>query len=130
MSNSAQRKAVEPDAAALAAAASAREAQRARRRRRQRAAMNDQHRGYRYEFVDGEPETAGDVDFAELPAGSVHPSDRGAGPLGFAGTVHKEAVEAAGLATLAGDDFGAGPKLPMVPGTWELEGNFSGRAAD
>lgn len=128
MSSSAQRKAFEPDAAALAAAASAREAQRARRRRR--AAMNDQHRGYRYEFVDGEPEAGGDADFAEQPAGSVHPSDRGAGPLGFAGTAHKAAVEAAGLATLAGDGFAAGPTLPMVPGTWEPDGNFSGRAAD
>ncbi|HEY0225463.1 MAG TPA: hypothetical protein VGC05_03515, partial [Mycobacterium sp.] len=78
----------------------------------------------------GEPEAGGDADFVEQPAGSVRPSDRGAGPLGFAGTVHKGAVEAAGLATLAGGGFAAGPALPMVPGTWEPDGNFSGRAAD
>lgn len=46
-------------------------------------------------------------------------SDCGAGPIGFAGTVRKEAVvKAAGLTTLAGDDFGGGPTMPMMPGTW------------
>ena len=47
-------------------------------------------------------------------------SDQGAGNLGFAGTAAKEAaVKAAGLTTLAGDEFGGGPRAPMLPGTWD-----------
>ena len=118
MSSSAQRKAWEPDAAAAAAAAaaSAREKQRARRRRR--AGM----RGYGDEFMDMnvqvDPDWGGPP--GEEPVASTVASDRGAGNLGFAGTSRKEAVvEAAGLATLAGDGFGGGPSVPMVPGTWE-----------
>ena len=46
-----------------------------------------------------------------------------AGPLGFIGTVHKDtAAQAAGLATLSGNGFGRGPRMPMVPGTWDSEG--------
>ncbi|MGH3634040.1 MAG: hypothetical protein ACRDTS_08115, partial [Mycobacterium sp.] len=52
------------------------------------------------------------------PGASTVTSERGAGPLGFAGTVRSEAVEAAGLTTLGGDEFGGGPAEPMVPGTW------------
>jgi PPE-repeat protein len=113
----AQRKAPEPDAVAAAAAAgaAAREAQRARRRRR--AAMNEGQRGYRYEFVDADP--AADEDPQDEWVGSAQPSDRGAGRQGFAGTVRRDGVGAAGLATLTGDEFGGGPRLPMVPGTWE-----------
>jgi PPE-repeat protein len=123
MSSSAQRKAPEPDSAAAAAAATAlaREARRARRR--SRAAMNGHHRGYRYEFLDGDPAARAVADPADEWAGSVHPSDRGSGPLGFAGTVPKEAAHAAGLATLAGGEFGGGPPVPMMPGTWNPE-NF------
>jgi PPE-repeat protein len=123
MSSSAQRKAPEPDSAAAtaAAAASARAAQRVSRRRR--AAMNAHYRGYRYEFLDADPNARAVADGAEEWGGSAHPSDRGAGPLGFAGTVSKEAVGAAGLATLAGGEFGGGPPVPMMPGTW-LPENF------
>ena len=47
-------------------------------------------------------------------------SGSGAGTLGFAGTVHKDtALQAAGLTNLAGDEFGGGPRVPMVPGTWD-----------
>jgi PPE-repeat protein len=47
-------------------------------------------------------------------------SGNGAGALGFAGTAHKDtAVGAAGLTRLAGDDFSGGPRVPMVPGTWD-----------
>jgi PPE-repeat protein len=36
--------------------------------------------------------------------------------------VHKERVsEAAGLTTLAGDQFGGGPLMPMVPGSWNSD---------
>ena len=49
-------------------------------------------------------------------------SDRGAGPLGFAGTVpSKSSAKAAGLATLSEDGFGRGPSMPMLPGTWDPE---------
>ncbi|ORV55535.1 hypothetical protein AWC03_17510 [Mycobacterium europaeum] len=105
----AQRRAPEPDCATAAAvaAASAREQRRARRRRR--AAIEDHYRGY--EFVDLEP------DPPEAAVSSVA-SDRGAGQLGFAGTASRAAADASGLATLAGDGFGGGPSLPMVPGNW------------
>ncbi|HUH68030.1 MAG TPA: hypothetical protein VLZ05_03620 [Mycobacterium sp.] len=115
MSASAQRKAPEPDiaATAAAAAASAREKERARRRRR--AGM----RGYGDEYMDMNVEV--EPDWGE-PVTSTVASDRGAGNLGFAGTARKETVAgAAGLATLAGDEFGGGPSVPMVPRTWEAE---------
>jgi PPE-repeat protein len=117
MGTGAQRKAREPDVAAAAApaAASAREKEMARRRRR--AAMNAQHhvdRGYRYEFLDLD---------SDLSNTSAATTERGVGTLGFAGTAPSGAsgggVAAAGLATLAGDGFGGGPSVPMMPGTWE-----------
>ncbi|OBH00593.1 PPE family protein [Mycobacterium sp. E3247] len=115
MGAGAQRKAPEPDSAAAAAvaAASARDQRRARRRRR--AAMQDHYRGY--EYADLEPDTGPEADAFAGVASSVA-SDRGAGPLGFAGTASKGGTDASGLATLAGDDFGGGPSLPMLPGNW------------
>jgi PPE-repeat protein len=82
-----------------------------RLRRRRRAEMRD----YADEFAD--------MNFDVDPDwGSTEASDRGAGPLGFAGTVHKVTVaEAVGLATLNGNGFGGGPSMPMVPGTWGSE---------
>jgi PPE-repeat protein len=77
--------------------------------------MDDHHRGYRYEFVDPEWETEHEPGPDTAPSASDH----GAGALGFAGTAPKQAGEAAGLATLAGDEFGGGPSVPMVPGSWE-----------
>ncbi|BBZ14075.1 PPE family protein [Mycobacterium branderi] len=105
----ARRKAPEPDAAAAAATA-AREHKRARRRRR--AGL----RGHGDEFmemnVEVEPDWAG-------PGTSTVASDQGAGPVGFAGAIRtKTAAAAAGLTTLAGDGFGSGPALPMLPGSW------------
>jgi PPE-repeat protein len=118
VSSSAKRKAPEPDIAAAAAAAGASARERERARRRRRAGM----RGYGDEFMDmnvevepdwGDPSGEGEV-------ASTVASDRGAGNLGFAGTAPKQTdVEAAGLATLAGDEFGGGPSVPMVPRTWE-----------
>jgi PPE-repeat protein len=109
-SSSAKRKAPEPDSAAAAAAASAREAARARRRQRQR------QRGYGDEYMDMNVDV--DPDWGGPPGAETGASERGAGTLGFAGTAPKEAVtEAAGLATLA-DEFGGGPRMPMMPGTW------------
>ena len=86
--------------------------------------MNDHHRGYRYEFV--EPDSGAEPDPLVDPerfAASAVASGRGAATLGFAGTARKDAADAAGLATLAGDGFGGGPSVPMVPGTWEPDPN-------
>ena len=57
-------------------------------------------------------------------------SDRGAGTLGFAGTVRREAAAAAGLTTLAGDEFGGGAMLPMMPATWRTEGDRAARSEE
>ena len=82
----------------------------ARAQRRRRAAMHE----YGDEYLDM------DSDFGVLPEYGTQASDQGAGTLGFAGTAHKEAVaQAAGLTMLAGDDFGGGTRMPMVPHTWE-----------
>jgi PPE-repeat protein len=129
MSTGAQRKALEPDIAAAAAVAVAAAQQKKRARRRLRAGM----RGYGDEFMDmnvGVEPDWGDPSGEELAASTVA-SDRGAGNLGFAGTAPKENLaEAAGLTTLAGDEFGGGPSMPMVPGTWEPEQSEFGEGAD
>ena len=103
-----------PAAAAAGAVAMAADKRRARRRRG--AAVKD--RGYRDEFMDM------DSGFDEPPADKPEPStvtasQRGAG--GFAGTTGKKRAAAGGLTTLAGDAFGNGPAMPMMPSTWELD---------
>jgi PPE-repeat protein len=55
------------------------------------------------------------------PVASTVASHRGAGPLGFAGTVSQSSEHGAGMATLPGDDFGGGPSMPMLPGSWSCE---------
>ncbi|MFZ0906533.1 MAG: PPE domain-containing protein [Mycobacterium sp.] len=110
--SSAKTKGSEPEAVAAAAAA-AREHRRTRRRRR--AGM----RGYGDEFMEMNINV--DPDWGALPERTVA-SDQGAGELGFAGTVSKETVAAAaGLTTLASDEFGGGPTMPMVPGSWNSD---------
>jgi PPE-repeat protein len=122
----AKKKAPEPDTAAAAAAAAAGEQARARRRRRAKL------RGYGNEYMDMNVEVEPDWDAPPgESAGSTLASDQGAGPLGFAGTARKEAVaEAAGLATLAGDGFGGGPLVPMMPGTWQPDQGELGEGGD
>ena len=103
-------KAIAPAVAAAAAAASGR----VRRRRRAK------QRGYGDEYMDMNVEV--DPDWGAPPGGPVAStvaSDQGAGPLGFAGTVSKGTTQAAGLATLSDDEFGGGPTMPMLPGTWD-----------
>jgi PPE-repeat protein len=104
-----------PVIAAAAAAASGR----TRARRRQRA----KQRGYGDEYMDMNIDVDPDwgTPGGEVPVASTAASDRGAGPLGFAGTVAKSTGQAAGLATLSDDEFGGGPKMPMLPGTWDPE---------
>ncbi len=116
MGSTAQRKAPEPDVAAAAAAAAASARAKRMARRRRRAELNDHHRGHRYEFIDSGSEVEPDPHRFAAPAVA---SRQGAGTLGFTGTARTEAAEAAGLATLAGDEFGGGPSVPMVPGTWD-----------
>ena len=113
-SSSAKRKAPEPDSAPAAAAAAAREQARARRRRR--ATQRD----YGDEFADMNVDVDPDWGTAGNEPSTVA-SDRGAGGLGFAGTAGGEATAAAGLTALAGDEFGTGPRIPMLPRTWGPE---------
>jgi PPE-repeat protein len=114
VSSCAKRKAPEPDTAAAAAAAAAREQRQARRRRRAKL------RDHSDEFADMDVDV--DPDWGEPPGDGPVSSDRGAGPLGFAGTVRRQGVEqAAGLATLSGDEFGSSPTMPMMPGGWGAE---------
>jgi PPE-repeat protein len=83
---------------------------RARAQRRRQAAMHD----HSDEYLDM------DSDIGVIPDYGTQASDQGAGTLGFAGTAHKAALaQAAGLTMLAGDEFGGGPRMPMVPRTWE-----------
>ena len=101
--------------AAAAVAAGSRGKTRVRRRRR--SEMHDHADEFADMNVEVDPDWSAQAD-RELVASAVG-SDRGAGPLGFAGTVDKDTVAAAaGLATLGSNGFGNGPTMPMVPGTW------------
>jgi PPE-repeat protein len=113
--SSAKRKAPDPDIATATAAAAARAQRQARRRRRTII------RDHGDEFADMNIDV--DPDWGEPADNQALASDNGAGPLGFAGTMRSEAVEqAAGLTTLASDEFGGGPTVPMMPGSWEPDG--------
>jgi PPE-repeat protein len=108
-----------PAATIPAAAAVAPSRAEARAWRRRRAALHD----YGDEFLDMDsdviPDYGGD-DEGQLV--STMASGNGAGALGFAGTARKDtALQAAGLTKLAGGEFGGGPRVPMVPGTWDQD---------
>ncbi len=103
--------------------------ERARTRRRRRAEM----RGYGDEFADMNI----GVDPLwkqknEEPPAPTMASEHGVGALGFAGTVPNETTgRAVGLTALAGDEFGGGPQIPMVPGSWggdQARGEREGQA--
>jgi PPE-repeat protein len=68
--------------------------------------------------VDVDP----DWEATREPVTATAASERGAGALGFAGTATKKgsqtSADATGLTTLPGDEFGGGPRMPMLPGTW------------
>ncbi|TAM69107.1 PPE family protein [Mycobacterium sp.] len=116
----AEQKSFEPAAAAVAAASAQRE--QARRPRRQRSGLIDP--GRRYEYLDADSDAS--------PAGktAVTASDRGAGPLGFAGTARGPNAAPVGLTTLAGDSLDEGPRMPLLPSSWgpESEGPEAGQA--
>lgn len=68
--------------------------------------------GRGHEYMDLEDE-------GELVGGA---STTGAGPQGFSGTATKAGPgRVAGLTTLADDAFGGGPRMPMIPGTWDAD---------
>jgi PPE-repeat protein len=91
----------------------------ARARRRRRAAMRE----YGDEYLDMDSDIGVAPDYEPRELVSAVASGNGAGRLGFAGTAHKDgAMGGAGLTKLAGDEFGGGPRMPMVPGTWEHDG--------
>lgn len=106
----AKNKAPQPDSAAAATSGAARAAARARHRRAAR------QRGHGDEYLDMDVGVEPDW---QQPATTA--SDHGAGTLGFVGTAPTGSATAAGLTALAGDEFGGGPSLPMVPGTWDPE---------
>ncbi len=108
-SGRARRKAPAPDGAeAPTAAATPIEKDKAPRRRRARVQML----GRGHEYMDLEDE-------GELVGGA---STTGAGPQGFSGTATKAGPgRVAGLTTLADDAFGGGPRMPMIPGTWDAD---------
>ncbi|TXI48143.1 MAG: PPE family protein [Mycolicibacter arupensis] len=116
--NKAKATASRVPAAAAVVSSSARDRSRARRRRR--AALHD----HADEFMDMNSGPGVEIP-AEAPA--MAGSQRGAGALGFTGTVGRNARSgAAGLATLTGDEFGGGPNMPMLPDTWgdkEIDGS-------
>nr|WP_318546796.1 hypothetical protein [Mycobacterium lepraemurium] len=47
-------------------------------------------------------------------------SDRGAGPIGFAGTGATGSAPV-GLTTVAGDALDDDPRMPLLPGSWSAE---------
>jgi PPE-repeat protein len=115
-SSSAKKKAPEPDSASAAAAAATRQQEKQRRRRRAKQRGNG---GDESADMNIEVDPDWDVPPGQEPVASTTVSDRGARPLGFAGTVSKTGATAAGLATLAGDEFGGGPREPIMPYTWD-----------
>lgn len=109
--------------AAVASAAALSAAERRKRRRKKGSEIRD--RAYADEYMDydedpgpREPRPEPRVAGASEATGKVSASEKGAGPLGFTGTVTKESTEAAGMTELAMDSFGNGPTNPMLPGSW------------
>ncbi|MBZ4561519.1 PPE family protein, partial [Mycobacterium avium subsp. hominissuis] len=99
-----------PDFATAAAPAAADRRGQVRGRRRPRPGRIDP--GYRHEYLDTDPGGG--------PA-SVTASDRGAGPIGFAGTTGATGSAPVGLTTVAGDALDDGPRMPLLPGSWSAE---------
>jgi len=105
---------------AAAAAVGAANRTKARTRRRRKSEMQD----HADEFADMNVDVQQDWGSPNNrePVAAAVASQNGTGSLGFAGTVDKDSfVPASGLATLSNNDFGNGPRMPMVPGTWDSE---------
>jgi PPE-repeat protein len=66
-------------------------------------------------------------DWGGRPGAQTLASDQGAGNLGFAGTTPDQTVTAAaGLTTLVADEFDSGPRMPMVPRSWDPDAGREG----
>jgi len=76
----------------------------------------------RDEYMDMNSEV--DPDFGDDPdlRREVLASARGAGPIGFTGTVARQEQQATGLNRVTGNGFGGGVTEPMLPGSWDPEG--------
>ncbi|OBH97095.1 PPE family protein [Mycobacterium sp. E2733] len=106
-----------PAATIPAAGAAAASRAEARARRRRRAALRDH--SDEYLDMDSDIGVPPDYDDEDRLAAAVA-SGAGAGTLGFAGTARKQnAFRAAGLTELTDGEFGGGPTMPMMPGTWD-----------
>lgn len=92
----------------------------ARRKRRRKKGAQIEERGYADAYMDYEPT---EPDPEPRPQPRVRASERGAGAMGFTGTVNKPDVTAAGLTTLSGDTFDDRPVTPMLPGSWDRDEN-------
>lgn len=103
----AKRNALEPDLAAAVAPAAVRKAARTRRRQHMHRRDNAD------EFMDMD----NDVD-PEWDVPAATESESSSGTIGFSGVAPKEAAAAVGLATIAGDEFGSSPRMPMIPSGW------------
>ncbi|OCB59128.1 hypothetical protein A5677_15535 [Mycobacterium malmoense] len=106
-----------PAATVPAAGAAAATRAEARARRRRKAAMRD----HSDEYLDLDSDVGVPPDYGdEERLAAAVASGAGAGTLGFAGTTRKDnAFRAAGLTELTDGEFGGGPRVPMMPGTWD-----------
>ncbi len=107
-------------AAAVGSAAALSAAERRKRRRKKEAEIKDF--AYADEYLDyGAGEQRPPAPHRSDPA--VRASARGAGPMGFTGTLDGEVerTAAAGLTEMSGEQFGGGLVNPMLPGNWSAE---------
>lgn len=88
----------------------------ARRKRRRKRGAEVQDHAYADAYMDYE-EPGPDAEPRTEPR--VRASESGAGAMGFTGTETKSDATAAGLTTLGGESYDAGPVTPMLPACWE-----------
>lgn len=116
-------KAPASDIAASSAAAAAASSLAKRKARRKRGAQI-QERGHADAYMDYEPDP--DPEPAPPARPRTGASSRGAGQIGFAGTIVTEPAtstgDVVGLTQLPDDPYGGGPVDPLLPGTWDPEG--------
>lgn len=105
------KKAPSPDDAFEEASAAAQHRDRARARRRRRTRDEADEFLYLRAHSTSRPDPGGDT--------ATRASDRSTGELGFAGAQAKPGMAATGLTALAGDGFGNGPTIPLLPDGWQ-----------